>query len=206
VLATDNDAGAAAFRPFDRRRSGSLLGEGAAVVVLEERRAARARGAIVYAEVTGFGAGNDAHRPPTPDPHGRGLAVAIRRALDDGGVTAATVGYVAAHGCATRAGDLSETRALRQALGPCAAAVPVSSVKPQTGHLVGAAGALNAVVAAFAIRYGQAPATRNLDEPDPACDLNHVRREPRQIRAGHALALARGFEGQAAALLLARPS
>lgn len=205
MLATDNDAGVAAFRPFDRHRAGSILGEGAAVVVLEERQAARSRGATFYADVTGFGAGNDCHRPPAPDPHGRGLTTAIRRALHDGAANAAEVGYVAAHGCATRAGDASEAHALRHALGASASTVPVSSIKPQTGHLVGAAGALNVAVAALAIRYGAAPATLTLDEPDPACDLDHVPHEPRAIRASHALALARGFEGQAAALLLARP-
>jgi 3-oxoacyl-[acyl-carrier-protein] synthase II len=206
VLATDNDAGASAFRPFDRHRDGSLLGEGAALVVLEERAAALARGAACYAEIIGFGAGNDCHRPPAPDPCGRGLAAAIRRALGDGRVSAEDLCFVAAHGSATRTGDVSETRALRRALGSAAAAIPVSSIKPQTGHLVGAAGALNVVVAALAIRYGAVPATPNLDDPDPECDLDYVPGEPRQAKVALALALARGFEGQAAALALAEPS
>lgn len=204
VLSTDNAAGPRAFRPYDRARSGSVLGEGAAVVVLEERRAALARGARCYAEVVGFGAGNDCHHPPTPDPQGRGLTRAVRRALDDGGLDAGQVSYVAAHGCATRSGDASEARALRAALGEHAPGVAVSSVKPQTGHLVGAAGALNAVVAALALRAGVAPATANLDEPDPACDLDHVPGAPRPVRMRAALALARGFEGQAVALALTR--
>lgn len=113
---------------------------------------------------------------------------------------------MAAHGSATRTGDLSETRALHQALGPAAAATPVSSVKPQTGHLVGAAGALNVAVAALAIAHGAVPATLHLDDPDPECDLDYVPHQPRQATVTHALALARGVEGQAAALVLTRPS
>jgi 3-oxoacyl-[acyl-carrier-protein] synthase II len=205
MLATDNDAGPSAFRPFDRHRSGSLVGEGAALVVLEERDAALARGAACYAEIIGFGAGNDCHRPPTPEPHGRGLVTAIRRALDDGGVSAQDLSYVAAHGSATRTGDVSETRALWQALGSAAAAIPVSSIKPQVGHLVAAAGAVNVIVAALAIHCGAVPATVNLDDPDPLCDLDYVPREPRQARVTRALALARGVEGQAVALALADP-
>jgi 3-oxoacyl-[acyl-carrier-protein] synthase II len=206
VLATDNSAGARAFRPYDRHRRGSILGEGAALVVLEERDAALARGATCYAEVIGFGAGNDCYRPPTPDPHGRGLAAAIRRALDDGGVDARDLSYVAAHGSATRTGDVSETRALHRALGSAAVATPVSSIKPQTGHLVGAAGALNVAVAALAIAHRAVPATLNLDDPDPECDLDYVPHEPRDAKVTYALALARGIEGQAAALVLAKPS
>jgi 3-oxoacyl-[acyl-carrier-protein] synthase II len=206
VLVTDNDAGAGAFRPYDRQRSGSILGEGAALVVLEERDAALARGAPCYAEVACFGAGHDCHRPPTPHPDGRGLARAIRRALGDGGVSAHDLSYVAAHGSATRTGDVSETRALYQAFGSAAKTIPVSSIKPQTGHLVGAAGALNVTVVALAMQHGAVPATLHLDDPDPECDLNHVPHQPRKAHLTHALALARGFEGQAVALLLARPT
>ena len=206
ILATDNEAGAGAFRPYDRRRAGSILGEGAALVVLEERDAALARGATCYAEIAGFGAGNDCHRPPAPDPHGRGLAAAIRRALDDGGINAEDLSYVAAHGSATRKGDVSETHALHHALGAAAAAIPVSSIKPQTGHLVGAAGALNVIAAALAIHHQAVPATLNLDDPDPECDLDYVPHQPRHVPVVQALALARGFEGQAAALVLTRPS
>jgi 3-oxoacyl-[acyl-carrier-protein] synthase II len=205
VLATDNDAGARAFRPFDRKRGGSILGEGAALVVLEERDAALARGAECYAEVVGFGAGNDCHRPPTPHPDGQGLASAIRRALDDAGAVAGDLSYVAAHGSATRTGDVSEARALHRALGTAATTIPVSSIKPQTGHLAGAAGSLNVAVAALALRYGAIPATLHLDDPDPECDLDHVR-QPRPARLDRALALARGFDGQAVALLLGQPS
>ncbi len=200
LLTSDNSAGAAAFRPFDRRRSGSVLGEGAAILVLEERDVALARGARCYAEVVGFGEGNDCRPAPTPDPDGRGVGVAMRRALHDGRTEPIDLSYIVAHGSATRAGDVSEARAIRQTLGPVRA--PVSTVKPQTGHLVGAAGALNVAVAALALRHGVAPATINLDDPDRRCDLDHIRREPLRARLRHALALARGFEGQATALAL----
>ncbi len=200
LLSTDNDAGAAAFRPFDSRRSGSVLGEGAALLVLEEREAALARGATCHAELVGFGEGNDCSPPPAPDPQGRGVAAAMRRALDDGRIDPGDLSYIAAHGSATWSGDSSEAQAIRQVLGP--ARVPVSAVKPQTGHLVGGAGALNVAVAALALHHGVAPATLNLDDPDPRCDLDHVRSEPLRARFRHAIALARGFEGQATALAL----
>ncbi|WP_306357733.1 MULTISPECIES: beta-ketoacyl synthase [unclassified Nocardia] len=202
VLSTDNDRGAAAFRPFDRQRSGSILGEGAAVLVLEERGAARARGARVYAELTGFGAGNECHRPPAPHPSGRGLARAVTHALRDGRAAPTDISYVAAHGCATRDGDTSETRALHTALGAHARATAVSSIKPQTGHLVGGAGAVNAAVAALALYHGVIPGTAHLDDPDPDCDLDYVPDGPRERQLTGALALARGFEGQAVALAL----
>lgn len=204
VLSTRNDRGAAAFRPFDRERSGSILGEGAAILVLEERDAALARGARIYAEITGFGSGNECHEPPAPHPSGRGLARAIDRSLADGGIDPADVSYVAAHGCATGSGDISETRALHTALGKYAPEVPVSSVKPQTGHLVGGAGAVNAAVAALALHHGVIPATLNLDDPDPDCDLDYVPGTPRTTELTTALALARGFEGQAVSLALTK--
>ncbi|TLF54983.1 beta-ketoacyl-[acyl-carrier-protein] synthase family protein [Nocardia cyriacigeorgica] len=202
VLSTANERGAAAFRPFDRERSGSILGEGAAILVLEERAAAQARGARIYAEIAGFGAGNECHPPPAPHPSGRGLARAIDRSLADAAINRDQVCYVAAHGCATGSGDLSETRALHTAFGEHAPAVPVSSVKPQTGHLVGGAGAVNAAVAALAVHHGVIPGTAHLDDPDPGCDLDYVPDGPREAPVTAALALARGFEGQAVSLAL----
>lgn len=154
VLSTRTELGAEAFRPFDRDRSGSVFGEGAALLVLEDREHALARGAHVYAEVTGFGSGNDCVRPPSPQARARGLARAIGRALTDSGNGFADGGYIAAHGCATRQGDASETLALHDALGTSAKAALISSVKPQTGHLVGGAGALNAAVAALTLDSG----------------------------------------------------
>ncbi|MDO0937275.1 beta-ketoacyl-[acyl-carrier-protein] synthase family protein [Streptomyces sp. DG2A-72] len=203
VLTTRNELGQEAFRPYDRDRSGSVFGEGAALLVLEEREHALARGAQVYAEVTGFGAGNDCVRPPSPEPRARGLARAIGNALRDAGGSP-DIDYIAAHGCATPLGDASETAALHDVLGPAAKAAQISSVKPQTGHLVGGAGALNVAVAALALHSGVVPATRNLENPDPACDLDYVPGTPRESRPTSALALARGLEGQAVAVALGR--
>ncbi|MFG2369062.1 beta-ketoacyl-[acyl-carrier-protein] synthase family protein [Streptomyces mirabilis] len=206
VLSTRTDLGTEAFRPFDRDRSGSVFGEGAALLVLEEREHALARGARCYAEITGFGAGNDCVRPPSPQPRARGLARAIGRALADAARPFPDGSYIAAHGCATLQGDASETVALHDALGTAAKSAQISSVKPQTGHLVGGAGALNAAVAALALDSGTVPATLNLHHPAAECDLDYVPLTPRHTRPDSALALARGLEGQAVALALGRTS
>ncbi|OBI17469.1 beta-ketoacyl synthase [Mycobacterium sp. E2497] len=204
LLTTRNERGRGAYRPYDRGRDGGLPGEGAALLVLEEKQAALDRGARIYAELSGYGAGHDARTPPAADPEGRGLARAVRRSLDDARLAADDLGYVAADGSGTRLGDSGEAAALRAALGPAVRSVPVSCVKPQTGHLVGGGGALNAAVAALALYHGSVPATLNLDDPDPACDLNHVRGSARESQPSHAMALARGIEGQAVALTLSR--
>lgn len=202
VLSDDNDAGPAAFRPYDADRSGSVLGEGAAVLVLEAEEVARARGAQPYATLAGYGGGHDAHRQLTPDPDGRGLVSAVRHALADAQTD--HVDYVATHGCATRLGDPSETAALHQVFGERAGALVCSSVKPATGHLVAGAGALNVAVAALAVRHGAVPPTLHLENPDPACDLDYTPGEAREMRVDAALALARGLEGQNVALVLQR--
>lgn len=200
VLTDRNELGAEAFRPYDRERSGSVLGEGAAFVVLEAEAGARARGAEAYAAVAGFGGGHDATGLLTPHPDGRGLAVALRACLRDARTAADEVDYVAAHGCATRKGDPSETAALRDVFASAAEQVAVSSVKPATGHLVAAAGALNVAVAALAVRDGAVPPTLHLTDPDPACALDHVPGEARAQPVDTALALGRGLEGQNVAL------
>lgn len=203
VLTSRDELGGRAFRPFDREHSGSVFGEGAALLVLEEREHALARGARCYAEIDGFGTGNDCTRPPSPDPDGRGLSRAVARALADAGRGPGT-DYIAAHGCATPQGDVSETRALHDALGPSARAAQISSVKPQTGHLLGGAGALNVAVAALALDCGTVPATLHCDTPAAGCDLDWIPGSPRDSAPRTALALARGLEGQAAALSLKR--
>jgi 3-oxoacyl-[acyl-carrier-protein] synthase II len=206
VLTTRNEQGQQAYRPYDRDRSGGLPGEGAALLVLEEKQAAVRRGARIYAELTGYGAGHDCRTPPAADAEGRGLARAVRRSLQDARMSADDLGYIASDGAGTRLGDCGESTALHTALGPAARSVPVSTAKPQTGHLIGGGGALNTVVAALALHHGVVPATLNLDNPDPACDLNHVRGGARESRPSHAMALARGIEGQAVALTLSRPT
>lgn len=200
VLSPRNDLDARAFRPFDREHTGSVIGDGAAILVLEDRDRALGRGAHIYAELAGYGMGNDCVRPPASDPDGRGLVRAITAALSD--ADAAGPDCVFSHGCATALGDTSEVRALRTALGGAADRAAVTSVKPQTGHLVGGAGALNAALAALALDSGVVPATANHENPAPGCDLDIVTGAARHARPRVALALARGLEGQAVALTL----
>lgn len=201
VLSPRNDLDAGAFRPFDRDHSGSVIGDGAAILVLEEYDRARRRGAHCYAELAGYGMGNDCVRAPASDPAGRGLARAITAALTDADA-GTPADCVLSHGCATALGDTSEVRALRTALGSDADRAAVTSVKPQTGHLVGGAGALNAALAALALDSGVVPATANHRIPAPGCDLDIVSGAARRSRPRVALALARGLEGQAVALTL----
>lgn len=203
LLTGSNDRGAGACRPFDAGRDGTVLGDGAAVLVLEERRLALRRGARVYAELTGFGTTFDAAHLLAPDPSGKPLARAMTSALEEARTAPEDVGYVAAHGSATKLGDVSEARALRCAFGAAADRLAVSSVKPATGHLVAAAGGLNVAVAALALRAAAVPPTLNLERPDPACDLDWVPRESRPLRTRNAMAVSRGLEGQGVAVLLA---
>jgi 3-oxoacyl-[acyl-carrier-protein] synthase II len=200
ILTQRNELGAAACRPYDVDRSGTVLGEGSAFLVLEPAEDAAARGARVYAEIVGFGNAYDSSRLITPDPEGSSLAGAIGAALREADAGPADVDYVATHGSGTRAGDSSEARALRTVFGDDGK-LAASSVKPATGHLVGGAGALNAAVAALAVSSGILPPTLNLERPDPDCDgLDWVPREARRREVRQALALARGLEGQNVAL------
>jgi len=202
ILTQRNELGAAACRPYDVDRSGTVLGEGSAFVVLEPAEDAEARGARIYAEVVGLGNAYDSRRLITPDPDGESLAAAIGSALREAGSSAAEVDYVAAHGSGTRAGDASEARGLRSVFGADGGLV-ASSVKPATGHLIGGAGALNVAVAALAVARGAVPPTLNLEHPDPECDgLDWVPGEARTTQVGQALALARGLEGQNVALAI----
>ena len=190
-----------ACRPFDRDRSGTVLGEGTAMLVLEERERAVARGVRIYAEVTGYGSSFDTYGTLTPDPDGRSVSQAVGAALREADVGADRVGYVVAHGSGTREGDRSEARGLRAALGGAPAAV--SSVKAATGHLLGGAGALNAAVAVLAVHHRAVPPTLNLEHRDPACDLDIVTGTGRDVAVDHALAVSRALTGQNVALLFA---
>lgn len=201
VTSASNALGAGACRPFDRDRDGAVMGEGGAFLVLEELEAARARGGRIYAEVVGFGSGSDTAHLITPDPSGAPLARAIDGALGEADLAAGDVGFLAAHGSGTVLGDASEARALRAVFDGAGPAV--SSVKPASGHLVAAAGALNAAVAALAIHHRALPATLNLQHPDPAAEgIDLISGAARETQVGGALALARGFEGQNVALAL----
>ena len=186
-------------RPFDARRNGFVLGEGSAVLVLERTAHADARGAAGYADLIGWGASTDAHHPTMPRPDGEGAADAMRSALANAGLAPADIGYVNAHGTGTKLGDVAETAALRAVFGDEQPAV--SSTKGSTGHLLGAAGAVEAAVTALAVARGVLPPTLNLDSPDPACVLDHVRGTARHTPVGAALSNAFAFGGHNISLI-----
>jgi beta-ketoacyl-acyl-carrier-protein synthase II len=193
-----------ASRPFDATRAGFVMGEGACVLVLEELEAARARGAEIYAEVLGYGASNDAHHLAQPEPEALGVAAMIASALESAGVERERVGYVNAHGTSTPLGDLAETRALKHVFGDHAYRLGVSSTKSVTGHCFGAAGALEAMFCALALRDGVLPPTINYRNPDPECDLDYVPNEARRVQVDVALSNAMGLGGHNACVLLGR--
>ncbi|PIU77604.1 MAG: beta-ketoacyl-[acyl-carrier-protein] synthase II [Nitrospirae bacterium CG06_land_8_20_14_3_00_70_43] len=204
VLAPAGDDPGSACRPFDRRRAGFCLGEGACCLVLEAEDHARARGARSYGRVAGSGMGCDAHHPTTPDPTGRTLARTITTALHAADLAPADLDYLSAHGTGTRLNDPAEAAAIHLALGPVAHTTPISSIKGATGHLLGASGALEAAVCLLVLRDSLAPATRNLEEPDPACRLAHITGAPRPGSYRACLSLSAGFGGLNAALVFSR--
>jgi 3-oxoacyl-[acyl-carrier-protein] synthase II len=194
-------------RPFDARRDGFVMGEGAGVLVLEDADAARDRGAAVLGEVLGYAATSDAHHLTAPEPEGRGAAEAIRRALKDAELTPADIDYINAHGTSTPLNDRAETNALKDALGDHAAQVPVSSTKSAIGHLLGAAGAVEAVATVQALAERVAPPTLGYEQPDEGMDLDYVPQAARPMRRrepGPAVALSNsfGFGGHNAVLCL----
>ena len=204
ALSRRNDDPSAASRPFDAGRDGFVFGEGAGVLVLERREVAERRGAPVLATLAGYGASCDAYHLTQPDPDGAGAVLAMNRALEDAGVSHEDVDYVNAHGTSTPYNDRVETIALKTAFGVEAKRIPVSSTKSQTGHLLGAAGAVEAAVCVLAMDRGIVPGTINLDEPDPECDLDYVPEGPRELRVRVALSNSFGFGGQNACLVFTR--
>jgi 3-oxoacyl-[acyl-carrier-protein] synthase II len=204
ALSTRNDDPAGASRPFDANRDGFVLGEGATVLVLERLDAARSRGARIHAEVAGYGLSADAHHETAPDPEGTGAAAAMAAALRDAGLAPHDVGYVNAHGTSTPLGDVAEAKAVHAVFGRHAKRVAVSSTKSMTGHLLGAAGATELAVTALALDRGVLPPTINLDEPDPACRLDHVANTARRARVEAALSNSFGFGGQNVSIALRR--
>ena len=192
-------------RPFDSDRTGLVLGEGAAALVLEERERALARGAPILGEVLGYGETNDAYHPTHPDPAGRGARLAMERALQDARVPPSSVDYVNAHGTGTQANDEAEARALKALFGDHADAVPVSSSKGNVGHCLGAAGALEAAFALICLRDGFLPQTANLERPDPKLPLRHIQGAPLRKRAYLALSNSFGFGGMNATVVLSGP-
>jgi 3-oxoacyl-[acyl-carrier-protein] synthase II len=195
ALSQRNDEPEAASRPYDKARDGFVLGEGAGVVVLESAAHATARGARVYAQLAGAGISADAHHVAAPDPSGDGAARAMTLAIRDAGCTPADVTHVNAHATSTPLGDVAEVLAIRTSLGPAVDAVAVTGTKSMTGHLLGAAGAVEAVATVLALSDGAIPPTRNLDDPDDAVDLDVVRVDARPLPGGVALSNSFGFGG-----------
>ncbi|WP_431222693.1 beta-ketoacyl-ACP synthase II [Serratia sp. L9] len=182
ALSTRNENPQAASRPWDRDRDGFVLGDGAGMMVLEEYEHAKKRGAKIYAEVVGFGMSSDAYHMTSPPENGAGAALAMENALSDAGVTASQIGYINAHGTSTPAGDKAETQAVKSVFGSDAKCVMVSSTKSMTGHLLGAAGAIESIFTVLALRDQAVPPTINLDNPDEGCDLDFVPHEARQTK------------------------
>lgn len=203
ALSTRNEAPQAASRPFDRERDGFVTSEGAAILILEELAHARARGAHIYGEFLGYGSSADAFHISMPADDGGGAALAMQRALDDAGLAPQQVGYINAHGTSTPLNDKSETMAIKRVFGERAYDIPISSTKSMHGHLLGAAGALEAVICLKAMEEGILPPTINYEHADEACDLDYV---PNTARAGEIrIAMSNGFGlgGHNAAIVLA---
>ncbi len=195
ALSTRNDEPQAASRPWDRDRDGFVLSDGAGVVVLEEYEYAKKRGAIIYAELIGFGMSGDAYHMTLPPSEGQGAQQCMAAALNDAKIDAEQVDYINAHGTSTPAGDLAETAAIKGVLGGHAKNVAVSSTKSMTGHLLGAAGGIEAVFAVLSIRDQVAPPTINLDNPSPECDLDYVPHTAREMKIDVAMSNSFGFGG-----------
>lgn len=205
ALSCRNDAPQAASRPFDLHRDGFVIGEGAGVLVLEEREHALRRGARIYAEISGYGTTADALHETRPEASGVHAARAIRRALEKARLSAGELDAVFAHATGTMVGDLAEVRALEAALGDASEKIPVTAIKSATGHLMGAAGAVQAIAAAKALDTQTLPPTLNLDSPDPTCPLNVVVGAARSGRLRHVLTNSFGFGGHNVALILSAP-
>ena len=195
ALSTRNDDPAAASRPWDKDRDGFVLGDGAGVLVLEEYETAKARGAEIYCELVGFGMSSDAYHMTSPSQNGEGAARCMNNALRDAGINADAIDYINAHGTSTPAGDVAETMALKLAMGNHASKVAISSTKSMTGHLLGAAGGIEAVFSVLAIRDQILPPTINLDNPDPECDLDYVANVARNAPVEYAMSNSFGFGG-----------
>jgi 3-oxoacyl-[acyl-carrier-protein] synthase II len=204
ALSKNNGEPTRASRPFDLRRDGFVLGEGAGVLILEELEHALGRSATVYAEITGYGVTADAYRLTDSHPHGRGAAACMETALRDAGLNLKDIGYINAHGTSTPLNDKVETLAIKQVFGQSAYSIPVSSSKSMLGHLIAAAGAVELITCIQAIRNGVLPPTINYEVPDPDCDLDYIPNVAREKRVDHVLSNNFGFGGQNASLIVSR--
>jgi 3-oxoacyl-[acyl-carrier-protein] synthase II len=204
ALSTRNDDPQAASRPWDRERDGFVLGDGAGMLMLEELELAQRRGANIYAEIAGFGMSGDAYHMTQPSPGGEGAARCMENAILDAAINKQDIHYINAHGTSTPAGDLAETLALKRVFADNAGNVAVSSTKSMTGHLLGAAGGIEAVFSVLALRDQVAPPTINLDYPDPDCDLDYVPNVAREMKIGTVMSNSFGFGGTNATLILSK--
>jgi len=203
-LVVEDEDPTRASRPFDATRAGFVMSEGAGALLLEEWESAERRGAEIYAEVLGYGASNDAHHMAQPEPEATGVAAMMATALEGAGVERERVGYINAHGTSTPLGDAAETKAIKDVFGDHARTLAVSSTKSVTGHTFGAAGAIEAIMCALALRDGKVPPTINYREPDPECDLDYVPNEARDVQVDVALSNAMGLGGHNGCVLLGR--
>ena len=204
ALSKRNDDPEAASRPWDRDRDGFVLGDGAGVILLEEYEAAKARGARIYAELIGFGMSGDAYHMTLPPEDGRGAAAAMQNAVSDAGIPADQIDYINAHGTSTNAGDVAESRAVESVMGSAAGAVAVSSTKSMIGHLLGAAGSVEAIFSILAIRDQVAPPTINLDNPAEGCKLNYVPHTAQEMVIDKVLSNSFGFGGTNGSLIFSK--
>lgn len=202
ALSTRNDDPAGASRPFDAARDGFVMGEGAGVIVLESLEHAQARGATIYAEMAGYGTHTDAHHITAPDPEGAGAARAMTKALEDAGLTPEAIDYINAHGTSTDYNDRLETLAIKKVFGDHAAKLLVSSTKSMTGHLLGAAGGVEAIACIMALQHQLVPPTVNYETPDAACDLNYVPNKAVSASIKATLSNSLGFGGHNASILI----
>ena len=205
ALSTRNDDPQGASRPWDRDRDGFVMGDGAGVLMIEEYEIAKARGATIYAEVKGFGMSGDAYHMTLPPEDGRGAAASMRNAIRDAEVAVERINYINAHGTSTNAGDVAESRAVEAVLGPASEQVAVSSTKSMVGHLLGAAGSVEAIFSILAMRDQVAPPTINLDNPDEGCTLNYVPHTAQERPIDAVLSNSFGFGGTNGSLLFTRP-
>jgi 3-oxoacyl-[acyl-carrier-protein] synthase II len=204
ALSTRNDDPKAASRPWDKDRDGFVLSDGAGVVVLEEYEHAVKRGAKIYAELLGFGMSGDAYHMTAPAPSGEGAQRCMQNALRNSGINPDQVDYINAHGTSTQAGDVAETMAVKSVFAARAKDIPMSSTKSMTGHLLGAAGGVEAIFSTLAIRDQVAPPTINLDNPDPECDLDYVPNTAREMKIDTALSNSFGFGGTNGTIVLGK--
>ncbi len=204
ALSTRNNDPQRASRPFDKNRDGFVVGEGAGVVFLEELESAKKRGAAIYAELAGYGMNADAYHMTTPSPDGVGAARCIKLAMQNAGINPEDIGYINAHGTSTYYNDLYETMAIKKVFGGHAEKLAISSTKSMTGHLLGAAGGIEAVFTALSIRDGVIPPTINYDTPDTGCDLDYVPNTARELKVRAAISNSFGFGGTNAVLVLKR--